>query len=101
MSQQSGDPFAALIRVNTVVQAVVGNRDIRGETRAEYQGRQEGQKAGRYQSKTRETVQSQNTMIKQRKMRMLRNVSRGNTRRRNECVCECGLSSPIDEHQVN
>ncbi len=45
MSQQSGDPFAALIRFNTVVQAVVGdgNRDIRGETRAEYQGRQEGQ----------------------------------------------------------
>ncbi len=42
MSQQSGDPFAALIRVNTVGQAVVGNvnRDIRGETRAEYQGRQ-------------------------------------------------------------
>ncbi len=101
MSQQNGDPFAALIRVNTVVQAVVGNRDIRGETRAEYQGRQEGQKAGRYQSKTRETVQSQNTMIKQRKMRTLRNVSQGNTRLRNECVCECGLSSPIDEHQVN
>ncbi len=72
MSQQSGDPFAALIRVNTVVQAVVGNsnRDIRGETRAEYQGRLEGQKAGRYQSKTKETVQSQNTMIKQRKMRL-------------------------------
>ncbi len=46
MSQQSGDPFAALIRVNTVVQAVVsnGNRDIRGETRAEYQGRQRGSK---------------------------------------------------------
>ncbi len=41
MSQQSGDPFAALIRVNTVAQAVVGNgnRDIRGGTRAEYQGR--------------------------------------------------------------
>ncbi len=41
MSQQSGDPFAALIRVNTVVQVVVGNgnRDIRGETRSEYQGR--------------------------------------------------------------
>ncbi len=37
MSQQSGDPFAALIRVNTVVQAVVsnGNTDIRGETRAD------------------------------------------------------------------
>ncbi len=50
MSQQIGDPFAALIRVNTVVQAVVGNRDIRGETRAEYQGRKEGKKAGRYQS---------------------------------------------------
>ncbi len=65
MSQQSGDPFADLIRVNTAVQAVtgIGNRDIRGETRAEYQGRQEGQKAGRYQSKKRETVQSQNTMI--------------------------------------
>ncbi len=49
MSQRSGDPFAALIKVNTVVQAMVGNgnRDIRGETRAEYQGRQEGQKAGR------------------------------------------------------
>ncbi len=49
MSQQNGDPFAALIR-NTVIQAVVGNgiRDIRGETRAEYQGRQEGQKVGRY-----------------------------------------------------
>ncbi len=48
MSQQSGDPFAGLIIVNTVVQAVVGNgnRDIREETRAEYQGRQEGQKAG-------------------------------------------------------
>ncbi len=62
MSQQSGDPFAALIRVNTVIQAVVSNsnRDIRGETRAEYQGRQEGKNAGRYQSKTRETVQSQN-----------------------------------------
>ncbi len=46
MSQESGDPFEALIRVNTVVQAVVGNgnRDIRGETRAEYQGRQEGQR---------------------------------------------------------
>ncbi len=41
MSQQSGDSFAALIRVNTVVQAVVGNMDIRGETRAEFQGRQE------------------------------------------------------------
>ncbi len=103
MSQQSGDPFVALIIVNTVVQAVVGNgnRYIRGETRAEYQGRQEGQKAGRYQSKTRETVQSQNTMIKQRKMRMLRNVSRGNTGLRDECVCGCGLSSPTDEHQVN
>ncbi len=65
MSQQSGDPFASLIIVNTVVQAVVGNgnRDIREETRAEYQGRQEGQKAGRYQSKMRETVQSQNIMI--------------------------------------
>ncbi len=89
MSQQSGNPFAALIRVNTVVQAVVGNgnRDIRGETRVEYQGRYEGQKAGRYQSKMRETVQSQNTMIKQRKMRTLRNVSRGNTRLRGECVC--------------
>ncbi len=51
MSQQSGYPFAALIRVNTVVQAVVGNgnRHIRGETRAEYQCSQEGQKAGRYQ----------------------------------------------------
>ncbi len=47
ISQQSGDPFAALIRVNTVIQAVVGNgnRGIRGETRAEYQGRQEGQNA--------------------------------------------------------
>ncbi len=105
MSQQSGDPFAALIRVNTVVQAVVGNsnRDIRGETRAEYQGRQEGQKACRYQSKTRETVQSQNTMIKQSKMRTLGNVSRGNTRLRDECVCVCvcGLRSPIDEHRVN
>ncbi len=89
MSQQSGDPFVALVRVNTVVQAVVGNgnRDIRGETRAEYQGRQEGQKAGRYQSKMRETVQSQNTMIKQRKMRTLRNVSQVNTRLRNESVC--------------
>ncbi len=89
MSQQSGDPFVALIRVNRVLQAVVGNsnRDIRGETRVEYQGRQEGQKAGRYQSKTRETVQSQNTMIKQRKMRTLRNVSRGNTRLRDECMC--------------
>ncbi len=94
MSQQSGDPFAALIGVNTVVQAVVGNgnRDIRGETRAEYQGRQNGQKPGRYQSKTREIV---------RKMRTLKNVSRGNTRLRYECVCECGLSNPIDEHQVN
>ncbi len=91
MSQQIGDPFAALIRVNTVVQAVVGNgnRDIRGETRAEYQCRQEGQKTGRYQSKTRETVQSQNTMIKQRKMRMLRNVSQSNTRLCDECVCVC------------
>ncbi len=103
MSQQSGYPFAALIRVNTVVQAVVGNgnRHIRGETRAEYQCSQEGQKAGRYQSKMRETDQSQNTMIKLRKMRTLRNVTRGNTRLRYECVCECGLSSPIDEHQVN
>ncbi len=55
----------------------------------------------RYQSKTRKTVQSQNTMIKQRKMRTLRNVSRANTRLRDECVCECGLRSPIDEHQVN
>ncbi len=101
MSQQSGDPFAALIRVNTVIQEVVGNgnRDIRGETRAEYQGRQEGQKAGRYQFKMRETVQSQNTMIKQRKMGTFKNASRGNTRLRDEC--ECGLSSPIDEHQVN
>ncbi len=91
MSQQSGDPFAALIRFNTVVQAVVGNsnRDIRGETRAEYQGRQEGQKACRYQSKMRETVQSQNTMIKQSKMRTLGNVSRGNTRLRDVCVCVC------------
>ncbi len=88
MSQESGDPFEALIRVNTVVQAVVGNgnRDIRGETRAEYQGRQEGQKAGIYQSKMIETVQSQNTMIKQRKMRTLRNVSQGNTRLHDECV---------------
>ncbi len=53
MSQQSGDPIADLIRVNTVVQAVVGNGNsyIRGETRAEYQGRQEGQKAGRYNPK--------------------------------------------------
>ncbi len=91
MSQQSGDPFAALIRVNTVVQAVAGNgsTDIRGETRAEYQGRQEGQKAGRYQSKTIETVQSQNTMIKQIKIRTLKNVSRGNTRLHDECVCVC------------
>ncbi len=103
MSQQSGDPFASLMKVNTVIQAVVdyGNKDIRGETRVEYQGRQEGQKAGRYQSKMRETVQSQNTMIKQRKMRTLRNVRRGNTRLCDECVCECGLSSPIDEHRVN
>ncbi len=103
MSQQSGDPFAALIKVNTVVQAVAGNgnRDIRGETSVEYQGRQEGQKEGRYQSKTRETVQSQNTTFKQRMMKTLRNVSRGNTRLRDECVCGCGLSSPIDEHQVN
>ncbi len=56
----SGDPFSGLIRVNTVVQAVVsnGHRDIRRETRAEYQGRQEGQQTGRYESKTRETVQS-------------------------------------------
>ncbi len=48
MSQESGNTFAALIRVNTVVQAVLGNanKDIRGETRAEYQGRQKGQKAG-------------------------------------------------------
>ncbi len=78
---------------------MVGNRDIRGETRAEYQGRQEGQKAGRYQSKMRETVQSQNTMIKQRKMRTLRHVSRGNTRLCDGCVCvcECGLSSYVDE----
>ncbi len=83
MSQQSGDQFAALIRVNTVVQAVVGNV------------------TGRYQSKTRETVQSQNSKFKQRKMRTLRNVSRGNTRLRDECVCECGLRSLIDEHQVN
>ncbi len=60
MMSQRGDPFTALIRVNTVVQAVVSNshRDIRGETRAEYQGRQEGQQTGRYESKTRETVQS-------------------------------------------
>ncbi len=60
MCQQSGDPFAALIRVNKVIQAVIGNgnRDIRGETTTEYQGRQEGQKAGRYQSKMGETVQS-------------------------------------------
>ncbi len=85
------------MRANTVVQAVIGNGDIRVETRAEYQGRQEGQKASRYQSKMRETVQSQNTMIKQRKMRTLRNVNRGNTRLRDEC----GLSSPIDEHQVH
>ncbi len=64
-----------------------GNRDIRGEARAEeYQGRKEGQKAGRYLYKTRETVQSQNTMIKQRKMRMLRNVSWGKTRLCDECV---------------
>ncbi len=97
MSQQSRDPFAALIRVNTVLKAVVGNgnRDIRGETRAEYQGRQGGKKAGRYQSKTREKAQSQNTMIKQKKMRTLRNVSWGNTRLYDECVCECGSSSPI------
>ncbi len=103
MSKQSGDPFASLMKVNTVIQAVVdyGNKDIRGERRVEYQGRQEGQKAGRYQSKMRETVQSQNTMIKQRKMRTLRNVSRGNTRLCDECVCECVLSSPIDEHRVN
>ncbi len=89
MSQQSEDPFAALIRVNAVVQAVVcnDNMDIRGETRAEYQGRKEGQKAGRYQSKTRETAKSQNTMIKQRKMRTLRNVSWDNTRLLDECVC--------------
>ncbi len=42
------------------MQAVIGNgnRDIRGETKTEYQGRQEGQKAGRYQSKMGETVQS-------------------------------------------
>ncbi len=33
-------------------------------------------------------------------MRMLRNVSRSNTRLRDECVCECSLSSPIDEHQA-
>ncbi len=94
MSQQNGDPFAALIRVNTVIQAVVGNRDIRGETRAEYQGKQEGQKVSRYQSKMRQIVQSQNIMIKQRKMRTLRNVSPGNTRLCDECVCECGLRVP-------
>ncbi len=79
MSQQSGYPFAASIRVTIVVQAVVGNGDIRGETKAEYQGRQEDQNAGRNQSKMRETVQSQNTTIKQRKMRTLRNVSQDNT----------------------
>ncbi len=46
MNQQSGDPFAALIRVNTVVQAVVsnGNRDIRGETRSRVSRQARGSK---------------------------------------------------------
>ncbi len=37
-------------------------------------------------------------MIKQRKMRTLRNVSRSN---KDFAMSECGLISPIDEHQVN
>ncbi len=46
MSQQSGGPCAALIRVNSRTgSGRNGNRDIRGETRVEYQGRQEGQQA--------------------------------------------------------
>ncbi len=44
MSQQSGDPFAALIRVNTAVQAVAGNRDIRGETSRQEAGKSRGSK---------------------------------------------------------
>ncbi len=104
MSQQSGDPFAALIRVNTVVQAVVGNsnRDIRGETRAEYQGRQEGQKACRYQSKTRETVQSQ-TQWSNRVRWERSEMSAGAIQDYGWVVyvCVVGLRSPIDEHRVN
>ncbi len=56
-------PFVALIRVNTVIQAVVGNgnRGIRGETRAEYQGRQEGQKAHRNKRNSPESKHSDQT----------------------------------------
>ncbi len=44
--------------------------------------------------KTRETVQSQ-TIIQQRKIIMLRYVSRDKTRLRDESVCDRGLSGPI------
>ncbi len=57
MSQQSGDSFAALIRVNTVVQAVVGNMDIRGETRAEFQGRQEADINPKHEKQSRVKTQ--------------------------------------------
>ncbi len=57
MSQQSGDSFAALIRVNTVVQAVVGNMDIRGETRAEFQSRQEADINPKHEKQSRVKTQ--------------------------------------------
>ncbi len=74
-----------------------GNRDIRGE-RQKSRGvsrQEEGQKAGRYLYKTRETVQSQNTMIKQRKNWECSEMSAvAKPRLCDECVWSCGLSSP-------
>ncbi len=52
---------------------------------------------GLWQGGLRWTVQCQNTTIKQRKMKTLRDVSWCNL----HDECECGLSRPIDEHQVN
>ncbi len=99
MSQQSGDPFAALIRVNTVVQAVAGNgnTDIRGETRAEYQGRQISIQNDRNSPESKHNDQTEKDENAQKCQPGQYKTSRWVC----VCVCECGLSSPIDEHQVN
>ncbi len=96
MSQQSGDSFAALIRVNTVVQAVVGNMDIRGETRAEFQSRQEADINPKHEKQSRVKTQWSNRERWERS-----EMSAGAIQDFMMSVCECVLSRPIDEHQVN
>ncbi len=99
MSQHSGDPFAALIRVNTVVQAVVGNgnRDIRGGTRAEYQGSKGRQILIQNEINIPESKHNDQTETGVNAQK----CQPGQYNTSHECLCECGLSSPIDEHQVH